>query len=316
MVKSFVILMVAAATLPDLAQLQQMSARFAPVKLHVDESVLSAVDRKAVAKLVNAGRVMNSIFMDQFWSGNRALYARLQKDTTPIGEARLHYFWLNKGPWSNLDGNTAFIPGVPDRKPKGANFYPEDMTRQEFEAWAKTLSPKDREQAEGFFTVISRSGNGVLYAVPYSKAYSADLNKAGTLLREAAALTDNASLKKYLALRADAFLSNDYYASDIAWMDLNAPLDITIGPYETYNDELFGYKAAFEAYITIRDDRETERLKSFASHLQEVENSLPIDAKYRNPKLGAAAPIRVVNELFAAGDAWAIRDILWSRPCW
>ena len=307
--------MAAAATLPDLAQLQQMSARFAPVKLHLDESVLSAADRKALAKLVNAGRVMNSIFMDQFWSGDRALYARLQKDTTPIGKARLQYFWLNKGPWSNLDGNTAFIPGVPDRKPKGANFYPEDMTREEFEAWVKTLSPKDREQAEGFFTVIGRSGNGLLYSVPYSKAYSADLNKAGTLLREAAALTDNASLKKYLALRADAFLSNDYYASDIAWMDLDAPLDITIGPYETYNDELFGYKAAFEAYITIRDDRETERLKSFASHLQEVENSLPIDAKYRNPKLGAAAPIRVVNEVLASGDgAHGVRTAAFNLP--
>src|SRR5262249_5246118 len=138
--------------------------------------------------------------------------------------------------------------------------------------------------------------------VPFSKEYAADLTKAAQSLRDAAALTGNASLKKYLALRADAFLSNDYYASDVAWMDLDAPLDITIGPYETYNDELFGYKAGFEAYITIRDDRETDRLKTFASRLQEIENNLPIDARYRNPKLGAAAPIRVVNEVYASGD--------------
>lgn len=308
-------LMAAAVTLPNLAQLQQMSARFASVKLHVDESGLSAGDRQALAKLVEAGRVMNSIFMDQLWSGDRALYAKLQKDATPLGKARLHYFWLNKGPWSNLDGNIAFLPDVPERKPKGANFYPADMTREEFEAWAKSLSPHDREQAEGFFTVIRRGADHKLTAVPYSQAYAADLAKAAALLRDAAALTGNASLKKYLTLRADAFHSNDYYASDIAWMDLDAPLDITIGPYETYNDELFGYKAAFEAYITIRDDRETERLKSFSGHLQEVENNLPIDPKYRNPKLGAAAPIRVVNEVLAAGDgAHGVRTAAFNLP--
>src|SRR5579883_2072540 len=186
--------MAAAAAMPDLAQLEQMSARFAPVKLHVEESALSPGDRKALAKLVEAGRILNPLFMDQLWSGDRALYAKLQKDTTPVGKARLHYFWLNKGPWSNLDGNTAFIPGVPERKPLGANFYPEDMTRQEFEAWAKTLSPADRAQAEGFFTVIRRGADRKLTAVPYSKAYAADLTKAAALLREAAGLTDNASL--------------------------------------------------------------------------------------------------------------------------
>ena len=113
-------------------------------------------------------------------------------------------------------------------------------------------------------------------------------------------------MKKFLTLRADAFLSNDYYASDVAWMDLDAPLDITIGPYETYNDELFGYKAGFEAYITIRDDAETNKLKTVAAHLQEVENNLPLDARYRNPKLGASAPIRVVNEVLRRGR-WRAR---------
>jgi hypothetical protein len=304
-----------AAVMPDLAHLQQMSARLAPVKLKYDESSLSPGDRQALAKLVEAARVLNFTFMDQLWSGGRAWYTSLAGATDPLGKARAHYFWLNKGPWSDLDGHTAFLPGVPERKPLGANFYPEDMQREEFESWAKTLPPAQREQAEGFFTVIRRDAAHHLTVVPYSKAYAADLTKAAGLLREAAALTDNASLKKYLTLRADAFLSNDYYASDLAWMDLDAPLDITIGPYKTYNDELFGYKAGFEAYITIRDSRETDRLKMFSDHLQEIENNLPIDARYRNPKLGASAPIRVVNEVYAAGDgAHGVRTAAFNLP--
>jgi Peptidase family M49 len=301
--------------IPDLTHLKQMSARFAPIPVKYDASTLSARDRQALPKLMEAARLLNFVFMDQIWSGNRALYAKLQQDATPLGKLRLHYFWLNKGPWSSLDDNTAFLPGVPERKPPGGTFYPQDMTREEFEAWDKSLSPAAREQAESFFTVIRRSANRQLVAVPYSKEYAADLKKVADLLREASALTDNASLKKYLALRADAFLSNDYYASDLAWMDLDAPLDITIGPYETYNDELFGYKAAFEAYITIRDNQETERLKNFAAHLQEVENNLPIAPQYRNPKLGAASPIRVVNEVLATGDgAHGVRTAAFNLP--
>jgi len=313
--RPLVVLLAAAAVMPDLAQLKQMSARFAPVQLNTDTSALSAGDRQALTKLIEAARVLNFVFLDQLWSGNRALYEKLQKDTSPLGKERLHYFWLNKGPWSDLDGHTAFLPDVPERKPLGANFYPEDMRREEFEAWAKTLNAADRQQAEGFFTVIRRNGARQLSMTPYSKAYSADLAQAAGLLREAAALTGNASLKKYLTLRADAFLSNDYYASDVAWMELDAPLDITIGPYETYNDELFGYKAAFEAYVTIRDDKETDRLKALSGHLQEVENTLPLDARYRNPKLGALAPIRVVNEVFAAGDgAHGVRTAAFNLP--
>jgi hypothetical protein len=308
-------LLFAAALMPDLAQLEQMTKRFAPVTLHYDQSRLSPGDRQALAKLTEAARVMNLVFLDQLWKGDRALYEQLPRDATPLGKARLHYFWLNKGPWSDLDGHTAFLPGVPERKPMGANFYPEDMTRDQFEAWAKSLSKPQREQAEGFFTVIRRDAGKHLTAVPYSDAYSADLHHAAALLREAAALTTNASLRNFLTLRADAFLSNDYYASDLAWMDLDAPLDITIGPYETYNDELFGYKAAFEAYITIRDDRETDRLKMFADHLQAVESNLPIDARYRNPKLAASAPIRVVNEVYAAGDgAHGVRTAAFNLP--
>src|SRR6266849_1630320 len=290
---------------PGLVQLQQMTARFAPTPLRVDTSKLSAADHQALVKLIEAGRIMNHVFMVQHWSGNPALYSRLQKDKTPLGRARLQYFWLNKGPWSFLDNFKVFLPGVPAEKPKGANFYPEDMTRQEFETWIASLSKEEQEQAKGFFTVIRRkndSGTKTLVAVPYSEEYKDDLTRAARLLKEAAGLTDNPSLKNFLNLRADAFLSNDYYASDLAWMELDAPIDITIGPYETYNDELFGYKAAFEVYVNLRDDEETAKLSAFGAHLQEVEDNLPIDPQYRNPKLGAAAPIRVVDEILSAGD--------------
>jgi len=171
--KHFLVLLAAAAVMPDLNQLKQMSARHAPVSLKYDEASLSAGDRKALPKLVEAARVLNLIFMDQVWSGNRALYAKLQKDTTPLGKARLHYFWLNKGPWSDLDEHSAFVPEVPTRKPMGANFYPEDMKREEFEGWVKTLSPADKEQAIGFFTVIRRDANKKLTIVPYSDSIPA-----------------------------------------------------------------------------------------------------------------------------------------------
>jgi hypothetical protein len=279
-----------------------MTARFARVDLRVDTAQLTPGDRKALVKLIEASRVIDHIFLGQFWSGNAALLEKLKQDHSPLGLARLQCFRLNKGPWSELDAHEAFLPDVPARKLPGANFYPEDMTREEFETWVKTLSAADRAQAEGFFTVIRRAPDHQLRFVPYSQEYRADLERAARLLREAAALTDNATLRRFLTTRADAFLSNDYYESDMAWMDLDAPLDITIGPYETYNDEVFGYKAAYEAYVNIRDEGETHKLAFFADHLQEIENNLPIDARYRNPKLGAAAPIRVVNQVFAAGD--------------
>jgi hypothetical protein len=301
--------------LPNQAELERMSARFAPTPIRVDVSALSSGDRQALAKLIQAGRIYDDIFLKQLWGGNVELYGRLQKDMTPLGKARLHYFWLNKGPWSDIDEYKAFLPDVPKRKPEGANFYPETMTKQDFEGWVSALPEKDQAQARGFFTVIRPDGRGSFRAVPYNEEYKTELTRCAELLREAASLTDNATLKKFLSTRADAFLSNDYYESDMSWMDLDAPLDITIGPYETYNDELLGYKAAFEAYINLRDDAESARLSALTQHLQEIENNLPIDAQYRNPKLGAAAPIRVVDEILSAGDgAHGIQTAAYNLP--
>ena len=305
------------AQVPDLTQLRAMTARYAPTHIEVDTTKLSVGDQQALSKLIESAQILNHIFMQQYWSGDLELYAKLQKDQSPRGKARLHYFWINKGPWSSLDGDTAFLPDVPAKKLPGANFYPENMTKEQFEKWVASLPEKDQDAAKGFFTVIRwKSGtSGELQTIPYSVEYKADLMRAANLLHEAAKLTDNVSLKKFLDLRADAFLSNDYYESDLAWMDLDAPIDITIGPYETYNDELYGYKAAFEAYVTLRDDAETAKLSAFTSHLQEIENNLPIDQQYRNPKLGAAAPIRVVDEIIATGDgAHGVQTAAYNLP--
>src|SRR5579884_2125046 len=135
---------------PDLNELNRMAARFAPAPLEVDLSGLSAGDKKALARLIEAGRIVNHIFMQQLWSGDLALYHKLEQDKSPLGQARLHYFWINKGPWSEIDEHKAFIPGVPPRKPAGANFYPENMTKEEFEGWAGALYPESKQAAEGF----------------------------------------------------------------------------------------------------------------------------------------------------------------------
>ena len=290
------------ADMPDQAKLEQMIARFAPTDVAADTSALSPGDQQALAKIIQAARLMDDIFLRQVWSGNVDLKKRLEADTSPLGQARLHYFMINKGPWSRLDHNKPFVPGVPADKPTQAGFYPDDITKDQFTSWAQSLSADDRKRAEGFFTVIRRDNNGKLQIIPYSQEYKQFLEPAAAALREAAGLTSNATLKDFLTKRADAFLSDNYYASDVAWMDLDAPIDLTIGPYETYEDELFGYKAAYEAFVTLRDDAESAKLVKFSSYLQELENNLPMDARYRNPKLGAASPIRVVDVVFTAGD--------------
>ncbi len=276
--------------------------RFAPTVITADTSRLSPGDRRALMKIIEAARLLDPLFLRQVWSGNEALKRKLERDKTPAGRERLHYFQINNGPWSRLDSDEPFIEGVPKEKPTGANFYPEDMTKEEFNAWSQTLPLEARERALWFFYTIRRDAGGKLKVVPYSEEYKEFLVPAARLLREAAALTTNETLRNFLTKRADAFASNDYYASDVAWMDLDAPIDVTIGPYETYEDELFSYKAAFEAYVTLRDDVETDKLAKFSQYLQELEDNLPIDARYRNPKLGAASPIRVVNEVYASGE--------------
>lgn len=283
-------------------ELARKIRRFSPTVLTADTSRLSAGDRKALQKIIDAARLLDPLFLRQVWSGNEALKIKLEADRTVVGRQRLRYFLINDGPWSRLDSNEPFIEGVPREKPPHANFYPDDITKEEFNSWLEGLPGSEKEKATGYFYTTRRDARGKLMTVPYSQEYREFLEPAAELLREAAILTTNRTLKNFLTTRADAFASNDYYASDVAWMDLDAPIEVTIGPYETYEDELFGYKAAFEAYVTLRDAAESDKLAKFSQHLQELENNLPIDPAYRNPKLGAASPIRVVNEVFGSGE--------------
>lgn len=305
----------AQAQAPGLAQLKAMEKKVVSTPLKVDVSGLSEGDRLALVKLIEASRVIDEIFLKQYWAGNGELAARLQADASPLGKARLRLFQIYKGPWADLDEHRAFVDGVPARKPLGANYYPEDMTKEEFETWEKALPKAEQEQVRGFFSVIRRDAQGKLTSIPYDREYQEELTRAAALLREAATLTGNESLRTFLQARADAFLSNDYYLSDLAWMDVDAPVDVTIGPYETYADELFGYKAAFEAYVNVRDDKESTRLGELSAHLQEIENNIPVAPEHRNPKLGASAPIRVVNEVLSTGDgAHGVRTAAFNLP--
>jgi hypothetical protein len=294
--------------MPTLAELQKMTARFAPAEIGADLSGLTKHERDALARLVEAARIMDALFLRQVWAGNDAMLQELaQKAAMPVGPrasrtaaARLRCFLLNKGPWDRLDGNAPFVPGAP-AKPASANFYPAGATKEDVQKWMDGLSAKARDAAAGFFTTIRRDGKSFT-AVPYSIEYQGELARAAELLRDAAQLTGEPTLTAFLTARADAFLSNDYYASDVAWMEIEGAIEPTIGPYEVYEDEWFNAKAAFEAFITIRDEAETKKLQAFAGHLQDLENSLPIDPAYRNPSLAGLSPIRVVNVVFAAGD--------------
>jgi len=287
---------------PDQTKLAQMTARFAPTEITADVARLSPNDRKVLARLVQASQIVNGIFLRQAWAGNPSMLLDLAGDESAEGRARLHYFRLNKGPWSNLDHNAPFVLGAPP-KLKGAGFYPADATKAEIETWIKSLPAAEQERAKGFFTVVHRQADRKLTLTPYNIQYEGELTRAAALLRDAAASATEPTLKKFLTTRADAFLNNDYYPSDVAWMELTGAIEPTIGPYEVYEDEWFNYKAAFEAFITVQDEAESAKLEKFSGQLQDIENHLPIDTGYRNPKIGALSPMVVVNEIFCAGDA-------------
>ncbi|HEU5080501.1 MAG TPA: hypothetical protein VFT72_14920 [Opitutaceae bacterium] len=290
-----------APTSPSEAELLQMTARYAPVDIKVDVSRLPASERRVLDKLIEASKVMDALFLRQVSPLNEARLIELARDDSPLGRARLHYFQLNAGPWSRLDENAPFLPGV-EAKPLSGNFYPAGATKEEVEKWIEQLPAGERAAATGYFTTIRRAPDGKFVAVPYSLEYQGELAVAARLLREAAEATTQPTLKTFLEKRAEAFLSNDYRESDIAWMDLNASIEPTIGPYEVYEDEWFNYKAAFESFIALTDEDESAKLTQFSGRLQELEDHLPIEPSQRRPKLGGYSPIRVVNLVFNAGD--------------
>ncbi|HEX5715669.1 MAG TPA: hypothetical protein VF179_05885 [Thermoanaerobaculia bacterium] len=296
---------------PDI---EQRLAKFSPTPLEADLSALSPEDRRVLDLLVQASRQMDEIFLRQVWTGNPEMRDKVAAWTDQDGKtavAAREFYELNFGPWDRLDEHKPFLGDKPH--PEGAGYYPEDMTKQEFESWVGK-NAADKERFTSGTTVIRRNGSG-LQAVPYSQEYRQWLQPAAKLLREAAAATSNASLKRFLELRATAFETDDYYESDMAWMDLDAPVEVTIGPYETYEDGLFGYKTAFESFVTVNLPKESAALTRYKERLPWLEGNLPIPDEHKNPNRGSESPIRVVDTVLTAGDTKAgVQTLAFNLP--
>jgi hypothetical protein len=286
-------------------------AQFVDRDVSADVSHLSEGDRQALRHMVAAAEAIDEIFKRQAWAENPFFAPEVATLEGEGAEAARGYYRIMYGPWDRLAHYEAFLGDRPH--PAGAGFYPEDMTRAEFEAWIEA-HPEDAEAMTSLHTVVRREGDR-LTAVPYSEAYSDLLEVAAAELRAAAAATDNPSLRRFLELRADAFRSDDYFASDMAWMDLDSAIEIVIGPYETYEDQLFGYKAAFESFICVAQPEDSKRLAVFKSELPFLERNLPIPDEHKNFNRGSESPIRVVDEIFTAGDTRAgVQTIAFNLP--
>ena len=266
-----------------------------------DRSLLNENERQVVAKLIEASRHIDEIYWKQVSEENFEWRSQLvmQKDDSPLDAAAYDYFMANRGPWDRLDEDHPFVGTA--KKPAGAAFYPADLIKEEFEAYI-AAHPDQKDALQGLFTVVRRQGNQ-LVAIPYSVHYRDQLEPAAARIREAAAITTDARLREYLTKLAGAFFKDNYRESDMAWMDLQGPLEVVIGPYEVYEDALFNYKAAFESFITVVDKPETDKLAVYSQHLPAMERNLPEPDEYKNPNRGTESPIRVVQEIFTAGDA-------------
>jgi len=296
----------------EITMLKEKIAKFVPTELKYDSSILDQREKMVVEKLYQASKIMDEIFLEQVYSKNDQIKNDLIKSNTEKAKLQLELFNIMFGPFDRLEHDAPFI-GT-EKKPLGANFYPEDMTKEEFENWIKN-HPKDEKAFTNEFTVIRRDGDK-LVAIPYSEFWKDKLTEASKLLKEAAEYADNSTLKKYLNSRADAFLSNDYYQSDMDWMDLkNHKIEIVIGPYEVYEDEMFNYKASFESFLTLKDPVESEKLDVFKKYLRDMEIHLPIPDQYKNFERGSESPLAVVNEIFTAGDTKAgVQTLAFNLP--
>ncbi len=296
----------------EIAMLKEQIAKFAPTELKYDKSTLDDRQQKVVEKIYRAAKIIDDIFLDQVYSKNNEIKANLMAQDTEEAKLQLELFDIMFGPFNRLEHDKPFI-GT-DEKPLGANFYPEDMTKEEFENWIKE-NPEDEKDFTSEFTFIRREGSK-LVAIPYSEYYKGQLTEASKYLLEAAEYADNESVKDYLTSRAAALLSNDYFESDMKWMDMkDQDIEVVIGPYEVYEDRLYNYKASFECFLTIKDSVESEKLGVFKSYLRDMEIHLPIPDMFKNFERGSESPLAVVNEIFTAGDTKSgIQTIAFNLP--
>jgi len=315
-----------------LDQLKAEIGRFARVDVSCDESALSAPEKQALEKLVQAAGVMDEIFLRQVWEGNPTLRKELvyamgsDSKNKELMADLYHFFKINFGPWNRLENDAPFLGNL--EKPAGAGFYPSDLTKEEFEAYLQA----HQDQAAAFkdyFTRVERSDNGGLKAVPYSEAYKDLLTRASQLLNEAADIltsdearkqikngSDYTTLATFLHSRAAAFLSNDYFQSDMDWMDIDHNIiDVTIGPYEVYEDGLYNYKASFEAFIALRQPADSKKLADLKNFLPDMERNLPIPDEHKNMNRGTDSPISVVDVVFIGGDSKSgVQTIAFNLP--
>ena len=284
-------------------------AKLATVNMAVDTSYLTAEEREVVNLLNQAANLMSEIYKRQHTPD----YDRLRAEVVARNDPRLlEKFDAFFGPWDPIEDDRPFFGDKP--KPPGAGFYPVDLTKEQFDAYLHA-HPDQREALTSGYTVVRRQGDR-LVAVPYSQAYKQWLEPAAKLLEQAAAKTTNPSLKKFLSLRAKAFRTDDYFESELAWMDVkDTPIEVAIGPYETYTDELYGRKTAFEAFVTLRNPEESAKLDKYKAMLRDMEANLPVDENYKNFQRGFESPISVVDQIHGGGDnVPGIQTIAFNLP--
>ena len=276
--------------------IEQKLAQYTTVRLTTDLEKLSENERRMIPLLIEAARSMDAIFWRQAY-GNRDSLLRSIPDPSTRRYAEINY-----GPWDRLDGNAPFVEGV-GPKPEGAGFYPRDMTKEEFEA-AAAKSPTLAKALRSQYTVVRRDTAGGLIAVPYHVAYADEIAPAVAKLREAAALAEDAGLRRYLELRAKALETDEYQPSDLAWLDMkDNAIDVVVGPIETYEDQLLGNKAAQEAFVLVKDKEWSGRLARYAAMLPSLQSELPVPAAYKRERPGSDSDLNAYDAVYYAGDA-------------
>jgi hypothetical protein len=276
-------------SMEEKTDIQQKVEEFAIVKLTTDLSVLSDKERNMIPLLVEAANIMDDLFWIQAFGDKEELFFR------DLDESTIRFLNINYGPWERLNNNRPFLPDYGE-KPAGANFYPHDMTKTEFDAW-------NDEAKTSLYTLIRRNNNGNLVAIPYHIAFQEQLKKAAGLIREASLLAEDAGLKIYLEKRAGALLTDEYYESDVAWMDMkNNTIEYIVGPIENYEDQLYGYKTAYESFILIKDKEWSERLEKYAAFLPGLQKALPVPHEYKSETPGVDSDMNVYDAIYYAGD--------------
>ena len=278
-------------TAPELLVNDSRLGIYHQVQLTADLSHLSDNQKQMLSKLIDASEIMDDLFWKQAFFGDKTAF--LQQFTNEELKA---FAAINYGPWDRLNGDAPYLSGFGE-KAAGAEFYPQDMTKAEF-------ATADFADKDGLYSVVERTKSGNLTATPYSEKYQAELTNAAALLNEASELADNEAFANYLKLRAEALLSDDYYASDMAWMDMKTnPIELVIGPIETYEDQLYGYRAAFESYVLIKDMAWSERLAKYAQFLPELQEGLPVDEAYKQETPGSDADLNAYDVIYYAGHS-------------